>query len=153
MTPRTTRPIALASAAAKVWRACDGTKDVPALAESLALSVDDVTRALESWTGLSCSRIRACRSSPTATATAPTANGLTRRELGRRSAKVGAAVAAAPMLYSIAVPSPAAAQGSRRRTSQCALFSHEHLRYKRGSRSRRRLLLLLSKDRPARSVG
>ena len=37
----------LASAAAKVWRACDGTKDVSALAESLALSVDDVTRALE----------------------------------------------------------------------------------------------------------
>ena len=42
----------LASAAAKVWRACDGTKDVPALAESLALSLDDVTRALEMLDGV-----------------------------------------------------------------------------------------------------
>ena len=70
----------LASAAAKVWRACDGTKDVPALAESLALSVDDVTRALEMLDGVELLEDQGLQ-------IVTNGNGLTRRELGRRSAR------------------------------------------------------------------
>src|SRR5262245_37714441 len=92
----------LTPAAAKVWRACDGTKDVRALAESLALSVDDVTRALEMLDGVELLENQGLQ-------IVTNGNGVTRRELGRRSAKVGAAAAAAPMLYSIAIPSAAAA--------------------------------------------
>ena len=108
----------LASAAAKVWRACDGTKDVPALAESLALSVDDVTRALEMLDGVELLENQGLQ---IVTNGDGNGDGLTRRELGRRSAKVGAAVAAAPMLYSVTVPSPAAAQTPTNLV--CALFS------------------------------
>ena len=108
----------LASAAAKVWRACDGTKDVPALAESLALSVDDVTRALEMLDGVELLENQGLQ---IVTNGDGNGNGLTRRELGRRSAKVGAAAAAAPMLYSIVVPSPAAAATPT--NLACALFS------------------------------
>jgi hypothetical protein len=108
----------LTSAAAKVWRACDGTKDVPALAESLALSVDDVTRALEMLDGVELLENQGLQ---IVTNGNGNGNGLTRRELGRRSAKIGAAAAAAPMLYSIAVPSPAAAATPTNKA--CALFS------------------------------
>ena len=108
----------LASAAAKVWRACDGTKDVPALAESLALSVDDVTRALEMLDGVELLENQGLQ---IVTNGDGNGNGLTRRQLGLRSAKVGAAAAAAPMLYSIAVPSAAAALTPT--NLACALFS------------------------------
>jgi hypothetical protein len=108
----------LTSAGAKVWRACDGTKDVPALAESLALSVDDVTRALEMLDGVELLENQGLQ---IVTNGNGNGNGLTRRELGRRSAKVGAAAAAAPMLLSIAVPSASAAATPT--NFQCALFS------------------------------
>ena len=110
----------LASAAAKVWRACDGTKDVPALAESLALSVDDVTRALEMLDGVELLESQGLQIVTNGNGNG-NGNGLTRRQLGLRSAKLGAAAAAAPMLYSVAVPSPAAAATPTNRA--CALFS------------------------------
>ena len=78
----------LASAAAKVWRACDGTKDVPALAESLALSVDDVTRALEMLDG-----VELLENQGLQIVSNGNGNGLTRRDFGLKSGKVGAAVA------------------------------------------------------------
>jgi len=114
----------LASAAAKVWRACDGTKDVPALAESLSLSVDDVTRALEMLDEVDLLENQGLQIVTNGDGNGNgngNGNGLTRRELGRKSAMVGAAAAAAPMLYSIAVPSPAAAATPTNQA--CALFS------------------------------
>jgi len=108
----------LTSAAAKVWRACDGTKDVPALAESLALSVDDVTQALEMLDGVELLENHGLQITTNGDSNG---NGLTRRELGRKSAMVGAAAAAAPMLYSVAVPAPAAAATPT--NLACALFS------------------------------
>ena len=128
----------LASAAAKVWRACDGTKDVPALAESLALSVDDVTRALETLDGVELLENQGLQ---IVTNGDGNGDGLTRRELGRRSAKVGAAAAAAPMLYSVAVPSPAAAQTPT--NLRCALFSTNACGTSAGRRGHLGLLLLL----------
>ena len=127
----------LASAAAKVWRACDGTKDVPALAESLALSVDDVTRALETLDGV---ELLESQGLQIVTNGDGNGNGLTRRELGRRSARPARPL---PRLRcSIRSPYPLRPPRPRRRTSR--VRSSPRLAAPPAGRAvRRRLLLLL----------
>ena len=107
-TARTSALTAWATTAARVWRACDGKTDVGALSQALDLSVDTVNQALA---GLE----EASEADPTLKgwevlqAGSGNGDGMTRRQMTRRSAKVGGAALAAPLIYSIAVPSPAAA--------------------------------------------
>lgn len=87
----------LGPAAAQVWRACDGQTDREQLAAGLDLDGHTVERALD--------ELEAC-----GLLEGPMNPGVTRRQAAERFAKVGAAVAAAPLIYSIASPMPAAAQ-------------------------------------------
>ena len=102
----------LGATAARVWRACDGSSDVTALCETLELSSEDVTRAL--------AELEVCELLETdglnvVQAGAGNGNGngngigITRRQMTMRSAKVGAAVLTAPLVYSINVNSALAA--------------------------------------------
>ena len=86
----------LSSVAARAWRACDGRRTVGELSDDLAFDQQIVRQALEELDdcGLLDGRPRA---------------GLTRREATSRLAKVGAAAASAPLIYSIAAPAPAVA--------------------------------------------
>jgi hypothetical protein len=87
----------LSHAAAQVWRACDGENSREQLAAELGLDGAIVNRAL--------AELEACGlldGIPNA--------GVTRREATARFAKVGAAAAAAPLIYSVVSPIPAAAQ-------------------------------------------
>ncbi len=86
----------LSHTAAQVWRACDGETPREQLTTRLELDADTVERALD--------ELEACGlldgiANP----------GVTRREAATRFAKVGAAAAAAPLIYSIVSPMPAAA--------------------------------------------
>jgi hypothetical protein len=86
----------LSPAAARVWRACDATTTVEQLGAALELDRGTLARALE--------ELEACElldSGPAA--------GVTRREATARLAKLGAAAATAPLIYSIAAPAPAMA--------------------------------------------
>ncbi len=97
----------LGATAARVWRACDGTVDVDGLSSALDLSRDTVLRALEDLEAcelLDVHELQVINGNGNG-------NGLTRRELAWRSAKVGAAAATVPLVYSIAVPN-AMAQAS-----------------------------------------
>ncbi len=87
----------LSEAAARVWRACDGQTSREQLATQLGLEADTVKQAI--------GELEACG------LLAGIVNpGVTRREAATRFAKVGAAAAAAPLVYSIVTPKPAAAQ-------------------------------------------
>ena len=88
----------LGATAARVWRACDGRTPVGALSATPDVDADSVDRAL--------AELDACDlldEGPTLGA------GTTRRELGIRVAKTSAAVAAVPLIWSIAGPIPEAA--------------------------------------------
>ncbi len=87
----------LCSAAARVWRACDGTRTVKQLSVALALEEGTVARALEELG--QCGLLDE----------APRGE-LTRREATTKLARVGAAAASAPLIYSIVAPTPALAQ-------------------------------------------
>jgi DNA-binding transcriptional regulator YhcF (GntR family) len=100
---RTNEAHCLTPAAARVWRACDGESSREQLATELELDADTVQRALVD--------LEACGlldgiADP----------GVTRREATTRFAKLGAAAAAAPLIYSIVSPIPAAAATL---TAQC----------------------------------
>jgi hypothetical protein len=84
--------------AAKVWRCCDGRTPVNVLRRQVELEAETVDRALE--------ELAACDLLTTAT---HPAMGSTRRELTVKMAKLGAAVAAAPLIVSVTAP-PAWAQ-------------------------------------------
>ena len=90
---------ALGPAAARVWRACDGKTDAVAFSVELGLDGETVTRALE--------ELRECGLLDDGSKLAP---GISRRDLSLRVAKVGGAVAASPLIASLAVPAPAEAQ-------------------------------------------
>lgn len=92
----------LSPTAARVWRACDGYTMTDALANKLGLDDATVARTLEELE--SCSLFEA--------GTGPSA-GSTRRELTIRMAKVGGVVAATPLIYSIAAPTPALAASEK----------------------------------------
>jgi hypothetical protein len=90
----------LTSQAAAVWRACDGQTTPAQIAVKLEFDPETVSRALE--------ELERCELLQTFEV--PKASGVTRREATLRFAKVGAAAAAAPLIYSIAAPTPAMAQ-------------------------------------------
>jgi hypothetical protein len=86
----------LSSEGRTVWRACDGTTSVEQLGSALNLDSELVAQALD--------ELEAC-----GLLDAEAADGVTRREAAARLARMGAAVAAAPLIYSIAAPTPALA--------------------------------------------
>ena len=111
------RAHSLGTAAARVWRACDGQTSIDDLAVALDLPRETVVRALDELEGaelLESYGIQIVNGNGNG-------NGITRREMAMRTAKLGAAAAAVPMLYSIAVPSPAAAATPT--NFACELFS------------------------------
>jgi hypothetical protein len=95
---KTARGHSLSRDAARVWRHCDGTHPVEGIANQLGLDVDRVKRALVELTA--CDLLVAQPS---------LADGTTRREATIRLAKVGAGVAAAPLIVSVLAPSAAMA--------------------------------------------
>src|SRR5579862_460857 len=86
----------LSPAAAQVWRACDGETSREQLAAQLELDGAMVTQALD--------ELEAC-----GLLDGIASRGVTRRQATARFAKIGAAAAAAPLVYSIVSPFPAAA--------------------------------------------
>jgi hypothetical protein len=92
-----------------VWRSCDGETGVEEIAAGLRLDRDTVTTALAELES------NALLDGPILS------NGTTRREFSIKTAKVGAAAAAAPMIYSILAPTPAAAATPS--FAQCNFYS------------------------------
>lgn len=95
------RAHSLSPAAARVWQRCDGETAIGGLSAELDLDAETVSRALEELT--------TCGLLETATSGTTAASGTTRREMGVRVAKVGAAVATAPLIISVVAPTPAMA--------------------------------------------
>jgi hypothetical protein len=88
--------------AGRVWRACDGNKGPDALAAELFMPADTVMRALAEL-----EEKELLDAGPELSLNGhghDHGNGATRREFGFKAAKVGAAVAAGPMIYSIVAP-------------------------------------------------
>jgi len=112
------RAHSLSAPAARVWRACDGNTDVEGLSGALELPRETVLRALEE---LEHAELLESYGLQIVDSGSGNDKGLTRRQMTIRSAKIGTAVAVAPMLYSIAVPSPAAAATPT--NFACELFS------------------------------
>jgi Coenzyme PQQ synthesis protein D (PqqD) len=83
----------LGATAAEVWRRCDGKTPAGALGTELDLDRDTIDRALEE---LAASNLLEAAAKPV--------DGSTRRELTVKMVKVGAAVAAAPLIISVAAP-------------------------------------------------
>ena len=79
----------LAPEAAQVWRACDGQTPINALTDDIGLDANTVNRALAELYSRGLLE------------DGHSGNGLTRRDLSIGVAKVGAAVAAAPLIVSI----------------------------------------------------
>jgi hypothetical protein len=86
----------LSGSAVRVWRVSDGTTTPEQMSATLELDMETVRDALEElW---SCDLLEAWQPA-----------GVTRREATVRLAKTGAVAAAAPLIYSIAAPTPALA--------------------------------------------
>jgi hypothetical protein len=100
---RTDEAHCLSPAAAQVWRACDGKTSCEQLAAQLELDAGTVRRALD--------ELEAC-----GLLDGIVNHGVTRRQAATRFAKVGAAAAAAPLIYSVVGPIPEAAATL---TAQC----------------------------------
>ena len=94
----------LSPTAARVWRRCDGRTPPEGLSAQLGLDQDAVDRALEE---LAACELLEAAPEPTVV---PAGNGATRRELASKVVKVGAVAAAAPLIVSVAAPTPAQAQ-------------------------------------------
>lgn len=88
----------LAPTAARVWRRCDGLTSWDALASDLALTHEEITRALDELA--QCGLL--------APSPVLTNDGLSRRELGLKVTKVAAGAAVVPLILSIAAPAAAA---------------------------------------------
>ncbi len=98
----------LSPEAARVWRRCDGATPAEGLSAQLDLDPDTVERALDELDG--CELLEE-RPEP--------AGGHTRRELTVKMVTVAGAAAAAPLILSVAAPTPAMAQT----VGQCGEFS------------------------------
>jgi hypothetical protein len=92
------RAHSLGAPAARVWRACDGDSSVETLSVKLELDEETVARAIL--------ELRECHLLDTGPADVA---GLTRRDMGIRVAKLGAAAAAVPLIVSVAAPTAAQA--------------------------------------------
>jgi hypothetical protein len=97
----------LSAEAARVWQACDGSRDATTLSGELGLPRDVIRRALDE---LEASELLD-RGLELVDVVPGNGNGraVTRRELAVRSAKVGTAVATAPLILSITAPTAMAA--------------------------------------------
>jgi hypothetical protein len=99
----------LSGDAARVWRACDGTRGTKALAEHLELDHDIVLTALSQIENVGLLD------------QGPSLNGSTRREFAAKAGKIGVASAMAPMVYSVLAPTPASAATPS--VAQCLYYS------------------------------
>lgn len=90
---RAQRGHCLSPEAAQVWRRCDGRTPTAGLSAQLDLDVDTVKRALDELHGCDLLEDQA-----------ELGDGTTRRELTVKMAKVGGAVAAAPLILSVGAP-------------------------------------------------
>jgi hypothetical protein len=107
--PTRHRAHCLGSTAARVWRACDGNRDVSALSDTLDLSVDVVRRALDELEALDLLDSQGLDVVHSSDGNGhANGNGITRRQFGTRSAAVGAGLATVPLVLSVNV-SPASA--------------------------------------------
>jgi hypothetical protein len=109
----------LSATAAKVWQACGGLSDLAAISSELDLPLELVREAVEELEaselldqGLELINVGSGDGNGRA---------MTRRELAVRSAKVGTAAAAAPLIVSLAVPS--AAMAASPTFGQCAIYT------------------------------
>jgi hypothetical protein len=100
----------LSPEAASVWRACDGETDTAAIGRKLGLESEVVLRALAELEDKELLKEME-----------ETTGGTTRREFSFRVAKLGAAGAAVPMIYSVAVATPMAAATPT--PAQCLFYS------------------------------
>jgi hypothetical protein len=109
----TARAHCLSGPAAMVWRACDGDLSEDALSASLGLEAEMV--------GVALAELETNGLLDVGPVAIVNGNGHTRREFTISTAKVGAAAAAAPMIYSILAPTPAAAATPS--VAQCLFYS------------------------------
>jgi hypothetical protein len=108
---RIQRAHCLSCTAARVWRACDGQTSIDDLNRSLDLDEESVRRAL--------TELQACElldSGPQR----PAGAGMTRRDVTMRAARIGAAAAAVPLIFSVAAPPAEAALTPT--IAQCAQY-------------------------------
>jgi hypothetical protein len=94
----------LSPTAARVWRRCDGRTPAEGLRSQLDLDPGAVDRAIDEL-----AECELLELAPELTLVAA-GNGSTRREVAKRVVKAGAAAAAAPLIVSVAAPTPAQAQ-------------------------------------------
>jgi hypothetical protein len=92
------RAHSLGASAARVWRACDGETKVEGLSAKLDLDDETVARALL--------ELRDCH---LLDGEVVANGGVTRRDLGIKTAKLGAAAAAVPLIVSVVAPAAAQA--------------------------------------------
>jgi len=104
----TGRAHCLGEAAGQVWRLCDGYTSIPVIANKLDMDPDMVNRAIEEID--KCGLLEEM----------PSLRGSTRREFGVKTAKLGAAAAAVPLIVSMAVPAGAAATTT---VAECARYT------------------------------
>jgi hypothetical protein len=95
----------LSPIAARVWRRCDGRTPAKDMSAELELDPDAVGRALNELTAC-----KLLQPTPELSVVAVSGDGATRRELATRFVKAGAVAAAAPLIVSVAAPTPAQAQ-------------------------------------------
>jgi hypothetical protein len=100
-----TRAHCLSADAVRVWHACDGSSDARALSAGLGLALDVVRQALDE---LEASALLD-HGIELIDVAAGNGRSVTRRQLAVRSAKMGTAVATAPLILSIAAPTAMAA--------------------------------------------
>jgi hypothetical protein len=104
----------LSATAARVWRACDGQATPKALGAELDLDAATVSRALEEL---------ADRELLDSGQRLDADNGVTRRQVAVRAAKLGTAAATAPLILSVTAPMAAAAVTPT--PAQCAQFNNK----------------------------
>jgi len=92
------RAHSLSAPAARVWRRCDGKTSVDALGAELGLDAETIARALDEL-----DRCNLLDAGP------ELGGGHTRREATIKVAKIGGAVAAAPLIVSLGLPASASA--------------------------------------------
>jgi hypothetical protein len=106
----------LSRTASRVWQRCDGRTPADSMSAQLDVDADAIGRALE--------QLAACgllESPPELSLDAVQSGGTTRREVATKFVKAGAVAAAAPLIVSVAAPTPAQAQTA----AFCAQFNSD----------------------------